>query len=143
MAETLVIETIWDELKALRSILHAVERHPDFEYETTKGGRKLLNENEPPEGEGWVRNYDKGEGFSRFEFHEESYWRRRKIRTPADNSEPPIVATKSGSISVSLTGDLKSIRIDVMRYEVFINRVTGELTLVRRSEDAGNPEVHL
>lgn len=83
MTETLdtpIVGVFWDELIALRKILHATERHPYFEYETTRGARKCLNEDEPPEGERWARNEDKGDkGFTRFDFYDEAYWRRRKV----------------------------------------------------------------
>lgn len=63
--------------------LHALCAHPDYQYEITQGQRKAWDyADEPPEGHGWERNTDAGrKGWERFDFHEESYWRRR--RTPA------------------------------------------------------------
>lgn len=60
-------------------VAHAEFAHPDFEYATTRGPRKDWEyADEPPEGEGWERNVDAGrDGWVRFDFHEESYWRRR------------------------------------------------------------------
>ena len=61
--------------------LHELRAHPDFEYATTTGPRKQWDlADEPPEGEGWERNVEAGipgEGWERFDYHEESYWRRR------------------------------------------------------------------
>lgn len=71
--------------------LHARSAHPAFEYQTTSGQRKAWDYiNEPPEGEGWERNVDAGhpgEGWERFDYHEESYWRRLR-RTPPAGEEP-------------------------------------------------------
>jgi hypothetical protein len=66
-----------DEAVRLAGVLHRMEAHPDYEYETTKGPRKAF-EIEPP-GDGWERNTHEGSnGWERFEFHEEAYWMRRK-----------------------------------------------------------------
>lgn len=70
-----------DELQKLRAHLHARQQHPDFEYETMRGARKGFYD-EPPDGEGWERNLEEGRGgWERFDYHEEGYWRRRKITT--------------------------------------------------------------
>jgi hypothetical protein len=62
--------------------LHSRFAHSDYEYETTTGQRKAWDAADvPPEGEGWERNVDAGrpgEGWDRFDYHEESYWRRPK-----------------------------------------------------------------
>jgi hypothetical protein len=60
--------------------LHFRSSHPAYEYTTTEGQRKSWDDaDEPPEGEGWERNVDSGHGgWDRFDFHEESYWRRLK-----------------------------------------------------------------
>jgi hypothetical protein len=55
--------------------------HPDYEYKTTQGPRKYWDDADtPPEGEGWERNIYRagGEGWERYDYHEESYWMRRK-----------------------------------------------------------------
>lgn len=65
--------------------LHARCAHPDYEYETTTGGRKTWDEaDEPPDGpdgkpdHSWERNVEEGrDGWERFDYTEESYWRRR------------------------------------------------------------------
>lgn len=59
--------------------LHSMGRHPEYEYCTTVGQRKNWNDAEtPPEGEGWERNVDAGRnGWERFDYTEESYWRRK------------------------------------------------------------------
>lgn len=72
--------------------LHRICSHPDYEYATTQGPRKAwYDENIPPEGEGWEKNVDCGNnGWERFDYHEESYWRRKKpmIDQPLKEPEP-------------------------------------------------------
>lgn len=67
--------------------VHALRRHPDFEYATTQGPRKAwADPDTPPVGPdeltpdtSWEQNVDVGDrGWERFEFYEESYWRRRR-----------------------------------------------------------------
>lgn len=72
--------------------LHAQFAHPDFEYKITAGQRKAWDyADDPPDGEGWERNVDAGrpgEGWDRFDYHEESYWRRRLGTPPAKEGRP-------------------------------------------------------
>ena len=58
--------------------LHAARRHPLWEYATTEGQRKSWDDADtPPDGDGWERNTDAGRnGWDRFDYTEESYWRR-------------------------------------------------------------------
>lgn len=58
--------------------LHADRMHPDYEYATTEGQRKAWYDIDvPPEGDGWERNTAAGRnGWERFDYTEESYWRR-------------------------------------------------------------------
>jgi hypothetical protein len=57
---------------------HDFQNVPGWEYETTQGPRKAWEHADtPPEGEGWERNTSLNGGFERFEYVEESYWRRR------------------------------------------------------------------
>ena len=63
----------------LEKALHSLRAHPDYEYETTEGPRKNWNQN-PPEGNGWENNKDYHDGFERFDYHEEAYWRRKQIQ---------------------------------------------------------------
>jgi hypothetical protein len=75
------------ELARLEDWLHSRHLHPDYEYETTKGQRKAWDRQDtPPDGDGWERNVtgDDPEGWERFEYHEESYWRRRLMPADAD-----------------------------------------------------------
>lgn len=66
--------------------LHAAMRHPDFEYRTTEGPRKQWDQVDVPPADDngdpdptWERNTDAGrDGWERFDYTEESYWRRRK-----------------------------------------------------------------
>lgn len=68
------------------SDLHARFRHPDYEYRTTEGPRKQWDHADTPPVDdagnpepGWERNVDAGHlGWERFDYTEESYWRRRK-----------------------------------------------------------------
>ncbi len=57
--------------------LHSLREHPEYEYETTFCGRKC-GSHEEPEGNGWKLNDDYNEGWERFDYHEETYWRRKK-----------------------------------------------------------------
>lgn len=63
--------------------LHARCAHPSYEYATTQGPRKSWDGyDDPPEGDGWERNADVGrDGWERFDYHEESYWRRLRPDT--------------------------------------------------------------
>lgn len=64
--------------------MHARFAHPAFEYRTTEGPRKQWDHVDTPpadeEGEpepGWERNVEAGRnGWERWEYTEESYWRR-------------------------------------------------------------------
>lgn len=70
----------------------APEPEDEWEYETTYGGRKQDWPDEvPPPGDGWERDIDRGRmGWERFDYHEEAYWKRRKVRpAPAPKPEPP------------------------------------------------------
>lgn len=68
--------------------LHAEHRHPGYEYRVTVGPRKQWDDiDRPPAGEdgepdpSWERNVDAGrpgQGWDRFNYTEESYWRRKK-----------------------------------------------------------------
>lgn len=72
--------------------LHALESHPAYEYRTTSGPRKQWDDvNLPPcDDQGdpepdWERNLDAGipgEGWERFDYTEESYWRRLRPDGP-------------------------------------------------------------
>jgi hypothetical protein len=68
--------------------LHERRAHPDFEYTLTEGPRKRWDDaSVPPETDDptrpWERNTTEADpqAWERFEYTEESYWRRR--RTPA------------------------------------------------------------
>lgn len=76
-----------DQLERLTRWLHGHRLHPDYEYRTTNGPRKAWeDEDVPPPGDGWERNEDEGNGgWERFDYHEESYWRRLK---PAGEAAP-------------------------------------------------------
>lgn len=64
---------------------HARCTHPDYEYATTQGQRKMWDcADVPPYGDdgepdhSWERNVEEGrDGWERFDYTEESYWRRR------------------------------------------------------------------
>lgn len=67
-------------------VLHAHFRHPGWEYATTEGPRKQWDDVDVPPCDymgrpqpGWERNVDAGrDGWERFDYTEESYWRRRR-----------------------------------------------------------------
>jgi hypothetical protein len=72
--------------------LHARFAHPAWEYRTTSGPRKQWDDVDlPPHDDygdpepGWERNPDAGipgEGWERFDYTEESYWRRLRPDGP-------------------------------------------------------------
>ena len=70
--------------------LHARCAHPAWEYRTTEGPRKQWDDIEEPPHDGngdpepgWERNLDAGrDGWDRFDYTEESYWRRRRADGP-------------------------------------------------------------
>lgn len=78
--------------------LHSQRAHPDYEYATTEGPRKQwLGIDDPPSGEdgepdtSWERNTDAGRpgmGWDRFDYTEQSYWRRRKPAADCPHEEP-------------------------------------------------------
>lgn len=72
-------ESAGGQLARLEGWLHGRQMHPDWEYTSTTGPVKAWDSpDEPPDGAGWVRNTDVGRvGWVRFDYHEESYWRRR------------------------------------------------------------------
>lgn len=58
--------------------LHALERHPDYEYDSVEHQRKSCGDSNPPEGEGWEDNYDCDFGVTRGDYTEYHHWRRLK-----------------------------------------------------------------
>ncbi|GGV37026.1 hypothetical protein GCM10010293_40670 [Streptomyces griseoflavus] len=70
--------------------LHALESHPAWKYRTTSGPRKQWADVDVPpcddHGEpepGWERNVDAGrDGWERWDYTEESYWRRLRPEGP-------------------------------------------------------------
>lgn len=72
--------TVAKEVPKSDAELHATCSHPDYEYEVTEGQRKSwADADTPPEGEGWTRNIHVGrDGWDRFDYTEESYWKRKK-----------------------------------------------------------------
>lgn len=77
------------------SRLHAQRAHPDFEYRTTEGARKQFDASVPPADENgdpdptWEVNVDAGrDGWERFDYTEEAYWRRPKRKTGGPCARP-------------------------------------------------------
>ncbi|MFF2383745.1 DUF6221 family protein [Streptomyces sp. NPDC058108] len=70
--------------------LHEIESHPAYEYRTTSGPRKQWDDADvPPRDDngnpepGWERNIDAGrDGWERWGYIEESYWRRPRPGGP-------------------------------------------------------------
>lgn len=59
--------------------LHQHRSHPAYLYATTEGQRKAWDDADtPPEGDGWELNITTVDmdAFTRFDYHEERYWRR-------------------------------------------------------------------
>lgn len=75
--------------------LHARRAHPAWEYATTEGPRKQWDDADvPPANEAgepdstWERNVDAGrDGWERWDYTEESYWRRLR----PDGPRPPYI----------------------------------------------------
>ena len=64
----------------LASALHQRRIHPDYEYITTTGPRKAWYDAPDLTKEGWGINTDLGhDGWERFDYHEEQYWRRKRL----------------------------------------------------------------
>lgn len=97
--------------------LHARSAHPGYEYATTKGPRKQWdNPQQPPcddNGEPdptWEPNPDAGragQGWDRFDYHEEAYWRRPKSQQPTEATDDACrqVQVDGETITVRGTGD--------------------------------------
>ena len=78
-----------DEYRRLNARLHACCQHPDFEYATTELPRLSGVAPLPPKGHGWVVNAEKGrDGWERFDYTEETYWRRLKSEAAKDTLLP-------------------------------------------------------
>lgn len=100
--------------------LHALFGHPGYEYRVTKGPRKAWhNADQPPEGEGWEPNTDAGRnGWERFEYHEEAYWRRPKAdgaaagseQRPAECDYHHAITPQAGTTVIDLTGKCRAGR---------------------------------
>lgn len=79
--------------------LHASFAHPAYEYRTTEGQRKAFDDaSVPPSDDNgepdytWERNTDAGRGgWERFDYTEESYWRRRLPEDQVSKAEPPLI----------------------------------------------------
>lgn len=142
--------------RVVEARLHAERRHPDFEYATTHGPRKQWNDPErPPAGENsdpdytWQPNPDAGrpgQGWDRFDYHEEAYWRRPRERPtgpqdvddtadiPADRNGPTIPnrQVKAGelvdNLAATLVVDPRQSAYDaVYAYIRSTNRMPGDL----------------
>jgi hypothetical protein len=71
------VEELKQKLERLEKYLHSKKYHPDYEYLTLTTIRKGP-EPEPP-SDRWKRNIEESDnGFERFEYHDEYYWRRNK-----------------------------------------------------------------
>lgn len=78
--------------RVVEAQLHARGAYPGYEYRTTEGARKQWDDiDAPPADENgdpdptWERNVDAGrpgQGWDRFDYTEESYWRRPRPRGP-------------------------------------------------------------
>lgn len=67
-----------ERIDKLEHYLHRTLSHPEYNYTTTTGPRKAFYNEDIPPGKGWERNIDYGvEGWERFDYHEESYWKKK------------------------------------------------------------------
>jgi hypothetical protein len=66
------------------ALLHAHRAHPGWEYATTTGPRKAWDDADvPPDLDDWEPNTFAGtNGWERFDYHEEAYWRRPNTASP-------------------------------------------------------------
>ena len=88
-----------------------------YEYKTTTGPRKMWDDQDtPPEGEGWVRDMDQGrDGWERFDYHEESYW-KREVKVQTDPKRFHAYQDKSGEIDLdSIAEDPVHVRDNMLR----------------------------
>jgi hypothetical protein len=71
--------------------LHDRRAHPDYQYATTEGPCKVWDWDVPPDGDGWERNTTAcdPEAWERFDYTEESYWRRVEPDGPIDRMAKP------------------------------------------------------
>ncbi|MFG3488514.1 hypothetical protein [Streptomyces sp. NPDC047972] len=102
-------------------VLHARRAHPDWEYATTEGPRKHWDDvNQPPLDDNgdpdptWERNLDAGrpgEGWERFNYTEESYWRRRKTHTEEATATAEEIPLEAAQASL----DLRDAVIDLLQ----------------------------
>ena len=75
-------ETPFDYSKYSEKMLHQMRMHPDYEYKTTEGPRKRWDDDmrPPDDDDSWHVNTDAGhEGWERFDYTEERYWKRPKL----------------------------------------------------------------
>jgi hypothetical protein len=140
-------------LQPSESELHARQAHPDWEYATTEGPRKHWDDIDVrPAGEDgepdptWQRNTDAGrDGWERFDYTEESYWRRPKPAVRAGVEEPATGAPDPhavilDAISTALNAAGYWLPIDGKRavadaVVVVLASLNRELELLRRSAD--------
>lgn len=81
MTEQRTPEDMAAEIKRLSDALHSRRAHPDYEYKTTTCGRKAYYGEPEMEAEGWESNGEGHDSWERFDYHEEHYWRRRKVQS--------------------------------------------------------------
>ena len=81
----------FDYSKYSDEMLHQMRMHPDYEYKTTEGPRKRWDDEmrPPDDDDSWQVNIHAGyEGWERFDYTEERYWKRPKLlRTTSDETK--------------------------------------------------------
>jgi hypothetical protein len=72
--------------------MHARCANPAWDYATTSGQRKAWDgADDAPDGDGWERNTARGnDGWERFDYTEESYWRRPRGDGERPEPAPPL-----------------------------------------------------
>lgn len=79
--------------------LHDRSAHPAYQYSVTEGQRKAWdNDMDPPAGDGWELNRTSAcpQAWSRFDYHEERYWRRLRPEGPQPWQPPADVTLGLG-----------------------------------------------
>lgn len=123
------------------SDLHARQAHPDWEYAATEGPRKQWDEaSTPPYGDDgkpdttWQPNTDRGrDGWERFDYTEESYWRRPKTSSNEEPDEETPLQAAQASI------DLRDAVIDVLN----LRAETAEAKVREQGEGTPDPRAVL
>lgn len=118
--------------------LHARQAHPGWEYAATEGPRKQWDySDEPPSDDNgvpdltWRRNIDAGypgEGWERFDYTEESYWRRPRAEVaepdPVEPDNPAATALAQHIVDHSISAIQAAFRLLGMQIDFELHEIT-------------------